>query len=75
MPVHHQEEQVISCALATGFGSFEERLDLGWVEKVLPPMRVGNVTLHITRYGKVTHWLAFLRWRWGFNRPLSTKYR
>src|SRR5262245_51529192 len=73
--VHHQKEEVISCALATSFRSFEERLHLSWIKEVLPSMRISNTTFHITRNGKVAHWLAFLRLRGGFNRPLSTKYR
>ena len=45
------------------------------IEEVLPSMRISNATLHITRHGKLTHWLGFLRVLGGRNRPLSTKLR
>jgi hypothetical protein len=51
MAVHHQEEQVISCALPATLSSFKESLNLSLVEEVLPPMRISDRTLHITRNG------------------------
>jgi hypothetical protein len=75
MPVHHQEQQVIPRPLPTSFRSFKECLDLSWIKEILSSMRISNATFHITRYGKVTHGVGFLRVRGGFNRPLSTKLR
>ena len=73
MPVHHQEEQVISCAIPASFRSLKEGLDLSWIKEVFPSMRIGNTTFNITRNGKVTHWLAFLSFLGGLNMPLLTK--
>jgi hypothetical protein len=53
--VHHQKEEMISHPLATGLGSFEERLHLRRIKKILPSMKIGNVTLHITGNGEVAH--------------------
>jgi hypothetical protein len=55
VPIHHQEQQVIPCALPASFRSIEEGLDLSRIEEVLPSMRISNATLHIIRNGKVTH--------------------
>ena len=57
---------MISCALPATLSSIEEGLDLSWIEEVLPSMWISNATLHITRDGKVTHWLAFLSFLSGF---------
>jgi hypothetical protein len=38
MPIHHQKEQVISCAVPAALCSFEERLDLSWIKEVLGSM-------------------------------------
>jgi hypothetical protein len=63
VPVHHQKEKMVACALATTFGSFKEGFDLSWIKEVLPSMWISNATFHITRHGKLTHWLGFLRLR------------
>jgi hypothetical protein len=55
VPVHHQEEQMISCALPATLSSLKERLDLSWIKEVLPSMWISDRTLHIIRDGKVAH--------------------
>jgi hypothetical protein len=55
VPVHHQKEEMVACALPTSLRSFKEPLHLSWIKEVLPSMWISDATFHITRHGKLAH--------------------
>jgi hypothetical protein len=58
VPVHHQEEQMISDPLSSSLSRIEEGFDLGWIEEVLGSMWISD-TLNIIRASDIEHWCDF----------------
>ena len=63
VPIHHQEEQVITYAIPATLSSLKKRLNLSRIEEVLPSMRISNVTFHIIPRLCQTRLLRSLRTR------------
>jgi hypothetical protein len=63
MAIHHQEQQMIPYALASGLGGIEEGFDLSWIKEVLRSVRISDQrTFNIIRCGEVEHlWVG----EWG----------